>query len=264
MTRYIHPDAFLTRTFFHRVLCPPKLPTPTTPAEPISEFAIRIGLDEGSGAGDSDLLIYGVPTSPLATSSTTPEQTKIHLRVSRLVSTPPSSSPVKRTPRPDDPAPRPHPLAHLTLNNQSNAHRLGLKRKRSATGSSFSALASACEEAERQRKLGKAPTFALDGGAGGVGLGVHLPGGGRKVDKEGFLIPGTPTRASKKARTSVGAGAVEIGTKVKSGTAHEKGRAKAASEVAKMEKQDTNKTEESEMETNNKTVGLGCWAGGDP
>lgn len=179
----------------------------------------------------------------------------MHLRVSRIA--PPSLplSPVKRAPRPDDPAPRPrqHPLAHLTVNNHSNAHRLGLKRKRSATGNTFSALASACEEAERQRKLGKAPSFPLGGGVSGVGLGISILGGRRMVDQDGFLIPGTPTKASKKARMSTGAGVVESGVKSKSVTGREKDKERVLDTSENVEEE--TKAEESEMETNNKTVG---------
>jgi len=250
MSRYIHPDAFLTRTFIHRVLCEPDLLRASSSTGPMTQFAVRIGLDDGSGAADSDLLIYGVPSSPSAA------ETKMHLRVSRLAPPPLPPSPVKRTPRPDDPAPRPHPLAHLSLNNQSNAHRLGLKRKRSATGNTFSALAVACEAAERERKLGNAPSFAFGGSAGGVGLGINLLGGGRKVDEDGFLIPGTPARVSKKARTSMGAGVVESGAKARSVTGREKNKGRASNVPAKVEKEETNaeESEKSEMEINNKTV----------
>ena len=252
MSRYIHRDAFLTRTFFHRVLCQPNLPSSSSSTQQITEFAVRIGLNDGSGTDDSDLLIYGVPSSPSAAGSTVAGPTKMHLRVSRLATPSISISPVKRTPRPDDPAPRPHPLAHLTVNNHTSAHRLGLKRKKSATGNTFSALASACEEAERQRKLGKAPSFTFSGGVGGVGLGINILGGGRKVDEDGFLIPGTPTRVSKKARVSTGTGVVEGGAKAKSvpGREKEKGR------VSNMPEKVETKAEENEAETNNKTVGL--------
>jgi hypothetical protein len=233
MFRYIHPDAFLTHTFFHRVLCQSNL----SPLSSITEFAVRIGLHDGSGADDSDLLIYGVPYMA----------TKMHLRASRLLPPPLPPSPVKRTPRPDDPAPRTHPLAHLTINNRSSAHPLGLKRKVSATGNTVSALASACEEAERQRKLGKAPLFTFSGGASGVGLGIDPLGGRGKVDKDGFLVPGTPTRASKKARTTMSTGVVEIGTKARSVTGREKDRGKVSEET---------RAEESAIETNNKMVSL--------
>ena len=179
----------------------------------------------------------------------------MHLRVSRIA--PPSLplSPVKRTPRPDDPAPRPHPLAHLTVSNHSNAHRLGLKRKRSATGNTFSALASACEEAERQRKLGKAPSFTFGGGVSGPGLGINVPGGGRMVDEDGFLIPSTPTRANKKLGVSMGAGVLESGAKAKSVTGRERDKGRVSSAPEKVV-QEESKPEESDVETNNKTVGL--------
>lgn len=241
MLRYIHPDAFLTHAFFHRVLSLPNLSPLSSPTKPITEFAIRIGLNDGSGTDDSDLLIYGVP------SITTKESTKMRMCVSRLAPPTLHTSPVKRTPRPDDPAPRPHPLAHLTVNNRSNAHPFGLKRKRSSTGDTLSALASACQEAERQRKLGKAPS-----------LPSFSFGGGRMVDEDGFLIPGTPTRVSKKARTGVHAGVVEVGTEAKPVTGREKDKVKVSSVPAKVEKEDTG-AEESEIETNNKTVSLQYW-----
>lgn len=184
----------------------------------------------------------------------------MRLCVSRLAPLTLHPSPVKRTPRPDDPAPRPHPLAHLSVNNRSNTHPLGLKRKRSATGDTLSALASACQEAERQRKLGKAPSFTFGGSAGGVGLGINLLSRGRMVDEDGFLIPGTPTRVSKKARTSVHAGVVEIGTKAKPVTGREKDKVKWFNVPAKVEKEEIG-AEESEIETNNKTVSLENWIG---
>lgn len=256
MFRYIHPDAFLTHTFFHRVLSLPNLSPPSSSPKPITEFAVRIGLGDGSGADESDLLIYGVPSPSTAAR----ESTKMRLYVSRIAPPPLPPSPVKRTPRPDDPAPRPHPLAHLTVNNRSNAHRLGLQRKRSDTGDTLSALASACEEAERQRKLGKAPSFTFSGSAGGAGLGVDLLGHRKMVDEDGFLIPGTPTRVSKKMRTSMHAGVVEIGTKAKSVTGREKDKGKVSFMPAKVEKVETI-DEESEIETNNKTVSLKYWIG---
>jgi len=184
----------------------------------------------------------------------------MRLCVSHLAPPPLPPSPAKRTPRPDDPAPRPHPLAHLTVNNRSNAHQLGLKRKRSSTGDTLSALASACEEAERQCKLGKAPSFTFGGNAGGVGLGINLFGHGRMVDKDGFLIPGTPTRVSKKTRTSMHAGVVETSTKAKPVAVHEKDKGKVSKVPAKVEKVET-VDEESEIETNNKTVSLKYWIG---
>jgi len=251
MFRYIHPDAFLTHAFFHRVLCQHKISLPSSSTEPITEFAVRIGLDDGFGADNTDLLIYGVP----AIAGT--ETTKMHLRVSHLAPPPPPPSPIKRTPRPDDPAPRPHPLAHLTINNRSSVHRLGLKRKRSTTGNTVSALASACEEAERQRKLGKAPSFTLGGSSGGVGLGINLLGGGKKVDEDVFLIPGMPTRVSKKAKASVYAGVLESGTKTKSVAGREKDRGKVPNVPAKVEKEETI-ANESEIETKNKMVGPKC------
>src|SRR5258706_2536150 len=161
MIRYIHPDAFLTHTFFHRVLSLPNLNLAplSSSTNPITEFSIRIGLNDGPGADDSDLLIYGVPSIAV----TAGESTKMRMCVSRLAPPTLHPSPVKRTPRPDDPAPRPHPLAHLSVNNSSNTHLLWLERKRSATGDTLSALASACQEAERQRKLGKAPSFTFGG-----------------------------------------------------------------------------------------------------
>jgi hypothetical protein len=185
----------------------------------------------------------------------------MRLCVSRLAPPPLPPSPVKRTPRPDDPAPRPHPLAHLTVNNRSNTPQLGLKRKRSSTGDTLSALASACQEAERQRKLGKAPSFTFGGGsAGGAGLGINLLGHGRMVDKDGFLIPGSPTSVSKKTRTSMHAGVVEMGTKAKSVAGREKDKGKVSNVPAKVEKVETI-GEESEIETNNKTVSLKHWIG---
>ena len=141
---------------------------------------------------------------------------------SRVAPPPLPPSPTKRTLRPDDPAPRPHPLAHLTVNNRSSVHRLGFKRKRFTTGNTVSALASACEEAERQRKLGKAPSFTFGGIGGGVGLGINLLGGRNKVDKDGFLIPGTPTRV----RASMYTGAPESGIKPKSVAGRERDRRK--------------------------------------
>ena len=247
MFRYIHPDAFLTHAFFHRVLCQHKISPPSSSTEPITEFTVRIGLDDGFGPDDTDLLIYGVP----AIAGT--ESTKMHLRVSRLAPPPLPPSPIKRTPRPDDPAPRLHPLAHLTINNRSSVHRLGLKRKRSTTGNTVSALASAYEEAERQRKLGKAPSFTFGGSGGRVGLGINPLGGG-KVDDDGFLIPGTPTRVSKKARPSMYAGALESGTKTKLVAGREKDRGKMPNVPAKVEKEEAI-VNESEIERKNKMVG---------
>ena len=80
------------------------------------------------------------------------------------------------------------------------------------------------------------------------------------VDEDGFLIPGTPTRVSKKARASVHAGAVEIGTKAKPVTKREKDKVKVSSVPAKLEKEATG-AEESEIETNNKMVSLQYWIG---
>jgi hypothetical protein len=200
MFRYIHPDAFLTYTFFHRVLCQSNLSPLSSPTSPITEFAVHIGLHDGPGAVDSDLLIYGVPHIAAT------ESTKMHLRVSHLAPPPLYPSPVKRTPRPDDPLPRAHPLAHLTVNNRSNTHPLGLKRKVSVAGHTVSALTNACEEAERQRKPGKAPSFTFSGGGSGVSLGVDPFGGRGKVDKDGYLVPGTLTRVSKNTRTTMSAG----------------------------------------------------------
>ena len=184
----------------------------------------------------------------------------MRLCVSRLAPITLHPSPIKRTPRPDDPAPRPHPLAHLSVNNRSNTHPLGLKRKRSDTGDTLSALASACQEAERQRKLGKAPSFPFGGSAGGVGLGINLLSRGGMVDEDGFLIPGTPTRVSKKVRTSMHAGVVEIGPKTKLVTGREKDKVKVFNMPAKVENEET-VAEESEIETNNKTVSLKYWVG---
>ena len=80
------------------------------------------------------------------------------------------------------------------------------------------------------------------------------------MDEDGFLFPGTPTRVSKKARTSVHAGSVEIDTKAKPVTVREKDKVRVSSIPAKVEKEDTG-AEESEIETNNKTVGLQYWLG---
>ena len=105
------------------------------------------------------------------------------------------------------------------------------------------------------------PSFSFGrGSAGGVGLGTDLLGRGRMVDEDGFLIPGTPTRVSKKARTSVHAGAVEIGTKAKPVTRREKDKVKVSSVPAKLEKEATG-AEESEIEINYKTVSLQYWIG---
>ena len=131
----------------------------------------------------------------------------------------------------------------------------------------FSALALACKEAERQHELGRAPSFTV--GAGGragrdaLGTTTSLPGlfggGARKMDEDGFLVPGTPTRVGKKGRTGVGAGAVgvvlESGSKPKSVLGRERDKGKASGALAKIEREET-KAEENEVEASNKTVGL--------
>jgi hypothetical protein len=158
-------------------------------------------------------------------------------RITPRATSPPSTHSQARTPRPDDPLPRTRPLAHLTVKNRSNAHPLGPKRKVSATGSTVSPLTSACQEAERQRKLGKAPSFIFSRGTSRVGLGIDPLGGRGKVDKDGFLVPGTLTRVSKKARTTMSAGVVEIGTKARSVTGREKYRGKVFNVPAKVEEE---------------------------
>jgi hypothetical protein len=80
------------------------------------------------------------------------------------------------------------------------------------------------------------------------------------VDEDGFLIPGTPTRIGKKARTSVG---VEVGAKVKSVSASVTGREKDKASAASGEPTNAEaaRAEESEVEIRNKTVRLswGCY-----
>jgi hypothetical protein len=82
------------------------------------------------------------------------------------------------------------------------------------------------------------------------------------VDEDGFLIPGMPTRVSKKARTSAGTGPLEISAKANSATGREKDKGKLSNEPAKAENEEV-KNEEGEMEANNKTVGFKYWIRGN-
>ncbi|OBZ69718.1 hypothetical protein A0H81_10078 [Grifola frondosa] len=117
----IHPQSFLSRTYFESILCL----TPITSSDGRTEHGIRVSLSDSSDPGTSDILIYGQlrfesSVSNLSTQSTsiaTPQT--LHILAARIFPGPP---PVARLPRPDDPTPRRPPLA------------FGTKRKRELSG----------------------------------------------------------------------------------------------------------------------------------
>ncbi|KAF8489673.1 hypothetical protein JB92DRAFT_3012535 [Gautieria morchelliformis] len=102
ISMYINPHSTLTRNFFENVLC----------MDQVSERgqtnnAIRVGLGDGHGPDESDLLVFG---------SLLPSQSTLRMTVARI--TPPRPPvPVIRKPRPDDPAPRRPPVLEFSKKN---------------------------------------------------------------------------------------------------------------------------------------------------
>jgi len=137
---YIHPHAFLTRSFFERTLCTDYVNAPLLPDPNFTHLrtsmAVRIGLGDGTGPEETDILIFGqLPTpaptlslpSPSPNSGPRPPPT-LQLLAGRIAP-PPTPQPQRKLTRPDDPHPRPHPLENLL---RLSPGRRGIKRKRSS------------------------------------------------------------------------------------------------------------------------------------
>ncbi|KAG8802922.1 hypothetical protein FRC18_007425, partial [Serendipita sp. 400] len=111
VSMYIHPEAFLTRSFFERTLCLSQTPLMQDHNHMRTSVAIRIGFGDGQGPDDSDILVFG----QLPTSEVPDQPVALQLLAGRIAPPPTPSSPTRRVARPDDPLPRPHPLANLHL-----------------------------------------------------------------------------------------------------------------------------------------------------
>lgn len=226
VSMYIHPDAFLTRSFFERTLCS-DTPLISDANNMRTRMAVRIGLGDGQGPDDSDILVFGqLDTSTLPNES----PPTLQLLAGRIAPPPVPSSPPRRIPRPDDPLPRANPLVNLHL----SPGRRGLKRKRSSGTNPFTtdhataialagskaqkgdgmaasallaALAEAQAEEEKKRKSGK--VVVGDGEPISKGLtrrpllrvtSSKGPGAdkskGQRLDTDGFVVPGLPARTS--------------------------------------------------------------------
>ncbi|KIM23613.1 hypothetical protein M408DRAFT_27708 [Serendipita vermifera MAFF 305830] len=230
VSMYIHPDAFLTRSFFERTLC---MDNPTAPLLPDSNFtylrtsiAVRIGLGDGTGPEESDILVFGQIATPHPSDPSTPAPTSssksLQLLAGRIAPLPvQAQQPQERKiTRPDDPLPRSHPLANIHL----SPGRRGLKRKRSSNnplglpgitgipggngnGDAGSALMAALAQAQAQgERLKKQGKILVDNpGAKGLAKRPTLfqhhhsapstsGARGQSVDRDGFLVPNVPSR----------------------------------------------------------------------
>ncbi|KAG8813290.1 hypothetical protein FRC17_001614 [Serendipita sp. 399] len=227
-------------------------------------IAIRIGLGDGQGPDESDILVFGqLPTSEV------PDQPGVlQLLAGRIAPPPTAPSPNRRIARPDDPLPRPHPLANLHL----SPGRRGLKRKRSSTNNPFAdqgllekdnsvgsskgagglpgsalmaALAEAQAQSEKKKKGGKVVVDEKEQkGKGLVGRPSLFRVGstskknvdkakGQSLDGDGFVIPGPPIRS--------------LPTK-------SKGKEQEGDNLGSVPEQGQNGTTETELETKNKTA----------
>ena len=231
VSMYIHPDAFLTRAFFERTLC---TDYPTAPLLPDRNFtylrtsvAVRIGLGDGTGPDESDILVFGQlstpgPANPVMSDSIPNSSPKIlQLLAGRIAPPAPAQQQPKIT-RPDDPLPRPHPLSSLHL----SPGRRGIKRKRSSntslgpflsapsTGTSsgngdagsalMAALAQAKAQEERLKKQGKIVVNTTSAKGLSKRPALFQPhhsapstssSRGQSIDRDGFLVPDIPVHA---------------------------------------------------------------------
>ncbi|KAF8589490.1 hypothetical protein K439DRAFT_1628716 [Ramaria rubella] len=104
ISMYIHPRAVLTSGFFEDVFCMDRVCKSGH-----TDKAIRIGLGDGHGPDESDLVIFG---------SLLPSQSALRMIVARI--TPQLPEPRIRKPRPDDPAPRRPPVFDLPRKYSTN------------------------------------------------------------------------------------------------------------------------------------------------
>ncbi|KAF8525984.1 hypothetical protein BU17DRAFT_83487 [Hysterangium stoloniferum] len=88
---YIHPRSTLALNFFENTLCSDQIGQ-----RGHTDTAIRIGLGDGHGLDESDLLVFG---------TLSPSQSTLKLTVARMI-----SPPAPKRPRPDDPTPRRPPI----------------------------------------------------------------------------------------------------------------------------------------------------------
>jgi hypothetical protein len=265
VSMYIHPEGFLTRSFFERTLCTSHHPLIPDRNQMRTSIAIRIGLGDGQGPDESDILVFGqldTPTFPYKDASQPPPTLK--LLAGRIAPPVAPSTPPRKAPRPDDPLPRSHPLANLHL----SPGRRGMKRKRSSLNNPFGdrhsqpisnniasvsegsagsalmvALAEAQALAERKKKNGKVVVDALEIEQKGLTrrpalFRVSSKGKndkGQVVDRDGFLVPGLPVHAL---------------------VPRSKGKEKEieAKVTPEKVKQPANESIESELETQNKNV----------
>ncbi|KIJ51398.1 hypothetical protein M422DRAFT_244574 [Sphaerobolus stellatus SS14] len=145
---YIHPRSVIAKTFFENVLCAESIRVKDGMG--CTEDAVRIGLGDGHGPDDSDLLIFGTllpPSSspvpsplgpPSSQPSSSPQKTtpkpRIRLTLARL--TPPPAP--TRKPRPDDPIPRvPPSIFALDLPRRKNAASASALKNASASTSTL-------------------------------------------------------------------------------------------------------------------------------
>ncbi|KAG8770198.1 hypothetical protein FRC20_006745 [Serendipita sp. 405] len=262
VSMYIHPEAFLTRSFFERTLCLSQTPLMQDHNHMRTSVAIRIGFGDGQGPDDSDILVFG----QLPTSEVPDQPVALQLLAGRIAPPPTPSSPTRRVARPDDPLPRPHPLANLHL----SPGRRGLKRKRSSNNDPFAghspfenpagpskggglassalmaALADAQAQTDKKKKNGKIVIDEQDQKNKGLTGRPSLfrvgstskkkvvdKTKGQMLDGDGFVVPGPPIRS--------------LPTK-------SKGKDREEEKPAAVTEESQNEVAESELETKNKTA----------
>lgn len=176
-----------------------------------TSVAVRIGMGDGEGPDDSDILVFGQLPSPHSSLQQLP--TTLLLLAGRIAPAHEPPEPLGRALRPDDPLPRPHPLANLSPG------RRGLKRKRTLSSNSstttlpsnktglaatamMEALTEARAQEELKRKKGKIVVSDPDQKAIRKRPALfRVPSlkkgteGQHTLDDDGFLVPGMPVRA---------------------------------------------------------------------